>query len=189
MISRSVSWGWCIGGGLEALERLFNAMPADTEMAFVVVQHLSSDFKSLMVELLARWTSMPIYSAQNEMPVKSNAVYLMPPKKVLINSDGKLLLIDKGLPGELSLPIDQFFRSLDTPARMLERSCFREPGQVVRAALLTSTRLQTTTSRRAIRLIVFDLEIQPQVTSQPALDFLTAVYTRPDVDEFQSLVD
>ena len=41
-------------GGLESLEQLFSALPADTGMAFVVVQHLSPDFRSLMDELIAR---------------------------------------------------------------------------------------------------------------------------------------
>jgi two-component system CheB/CheR fusion protein len=47
-------------GGLESLEQLFSAMPADTGMAFVVVQHLSPDFRSLMDELIARHSTMPV---------------------------------------------------------------------------------------------------------------------------------
>src|SRR6187549_4137562 len=68
-------------GGLEALETLFSAMPASTGMAFVVIQHLSPDFKSLMDELLSRRTSMPIRQAENDMPVEPNTVYLLPPMK------------------------------------------------------------------------------------------------------------
>ena len=48
-------------GGLEALEKMFQGMPKDLGMAFVIVQHLSPDFKSLMDELLARHTRMPIH--------------------------------------------------------------------------------------------------------------------------------
>lgn len=99
-------------GGLEALERMFDEMPVDTGMAFIVVQHLSPHFKSLMDELLARWTTMPIHTAQNGMAVVANSIYLMPPKKEMIISDGKLLLTDKEPADELTLPIDQFFRSL-----------------------------------------------------------------------------
>lgn len=99
-------------GGLEALERLFDKMPVDTGMAFFVVQHLSPDFKSLMNELLARWTNIPICAAREAMQVAANTIYLMPPKKEMIISDGKLLLTDKGPSDELTLPIDQFFRSL-----------------------------------------------------------------------------
>lgn len=99
-------------GGLEALERLFEKMPTDMGVAYVVVQHLSPDFKSLMDELLARWTELPIIAAEDGMPISANHVYLMPPKKEMIISDGRLLLTDKGPSDELTLPIDQFFRSM-----------------------------------------------------------------------------
>src|SRR5689334_12812884 len=54
-------------GGLESLERLFSSLPPDTGMAFVVLQHLSPDFRSLMDELLSRRTRMPIRRAENGM--------------------------------------------------------------------------------------------------------------------------
>ncbi len=99
-------------GGLEALERLFERMPDDTGMAFVVVQHLSPDFKSLMGEVLARWTTMPIRTVEDQMPVAANTVFLMPSKTEMIISDGRLLLTARERREELRLPIDQFFRSL-----------------------------------------------------------------------------
>lgn len=99
-------------GGLEALERLFQSMPDDTGMAFVVVQHLSPDFKSLMNELLSRWTKMPICTAVNDTFVEANHIYLMPPKTEMIISDGRLLLSSGERKNELRLPIDLFFRSL-----------------------------------------------------------------------------
>lgn len=99
-------------GGLEALERLFQTMPDDTGMAFVDVQHLSPDFKSLMNELLSRWTKMPICTAVNDQLVEANHIYLMPPKTEMIISDGRLLLSSGERKDELRLPIDQFFRSL-----------------------------------------------------------------------------
>lgn len=99
-------------GGLEALEQLFEKMPAQSGMAFVVIQHLSPDFRSLMDELLARRTSIPIRRVQDGMVVEPDTIYLMPPKKEMIISGGKLLLTDKD-PGQgLTLPIDHFFRSL-----------------------------------------------------------------------------
>jgi two-component system CheB/CheR fusion protein len=99
-------------GGLEALERLFKAMPTRSGLAFVVLQHLSPDFKSLMDELLARHTSLPIRRAEDGMIVEPNHVYLLPPKKGMIISGGRLLLTDKDPDQDLSLPIDHFFRSL-----------------------------------------------------------------------------
>ena len=99
-------------GGLEALERLFEKMPLNTGLVFVVVQHLSPDFKSLTDELLGRRTAIPIHRVTDGMPVERNAIYLMPPKKDMIVSDGKLLLSDKDPSQMLTLPIDVFFRSL-----------------------------------------------------------------------------
>jgi two-component system CheB/CheR fusion protein len=99
-------------GGLESLERMFRVMPVETGMAFVVIQHLSPDFKSLMDELLARYTEIPIFRAEDGMPVRPNSIYLIPPKKEMIVSGRKLLLTDKDPQQALTMPIDRFFRSL-----------------------------------------------------------------------------
>lgn len=99
-------------GGLDAIERLFDNMPADSGMAFVVVQHLSPDFKSLMDELLARHTSMKIHRVEDGMLVEANGIYLIPPKKNMVLSQGRLLLTDQDAASSLNLPIDIFFRSL-----------------------------------------------------------------------------
>ena len=98
-------------GGLEALEQLFDALPPDTGMAFVVVQHLSPDFRSLMDELISRHSEMPVVVAEDNMPVLANHIYLMPPRKEMIIRDRHLWLTDKE-PHTFSLPIDGFFRSL-----------------------------------------------------------------------------
>src|SRR5688572_8518810 len=81
-------------------------------MGFVVVQHLSPDFKSLMSELLSRRTSMPVRLAEHEMPVEPNAVYLIPPTKEMTIKQRRLLLNDKDPKHGLALPIDLFLRSL-----------------------------------------------------------------------------
>jgi two-component system CheB/CheR fusion protein len=99
-------------GGLEALERFFERVPIDSGMAFVVVQHLSPDFRSLMDEILARRTALPVHQVENGVPVRPNNVYLIPAKKEMIISQGCLLLSDRGVEQELSTPIDVFFRSL-----------------------------------------------------------------------------
>ena len=64
-------------------------------MAFVVVQHLSPDFKSLMDELLARHTELPIHLVEDQMVVEANHVYLIPPKKEMTISGGRLLLSER----------------------------------------------------------------------------------------------
>ncbi|QEG33289.1 chemotaxis protein CheB [Bythopirellula goksoeyrii] len=104
-------------GGLESLEQFFKEMPADTGMAFVVLQHLSPDFRSLMDELLARHTEMEICKAEDDMAVEPNTIYLNPPRKNMIISGGNLYLSDVDPDEPLSLPIDQFFRSLAQDSR------------------------------------------------------------------------
>lgn len=99
-------------GGLDALERFFDHLPPDTGMAFVVVQHLSPAFKSVMDELLRRHTRMPVRLVENGMEVEADHVYLIPPNKEMIIAGGRLLLGDRERKPELSLPIDVFFRSL-----------------------------------------------------------------------------
>lgn len=100
------------GGGLVSLEKLFRNLPADTGMAFVVIQHLSPDFKSMMYELLARDTKMEIHRVEDGMQIEANHIYLLPPKKEIIIAGGDLHLIDKDLSKGLTLPIDRFFESL-----------------------------------------------------------------------------
>jgi two-component system CheB/CheR fusion protein len=99
-------------GGLEALQHFFDNIAPDTAMAFVVVQHLSPDFKSLMDELLGRHTELPIHLVEDGMVVEAGHVYLIPPKKEMIISGGRLLLSERDRQQELTLPIDVFFRSL-----------------------------------------------------------------------------
>jgi two-component system CheB/CheR fusion protein len=99
-------------GGLEALETFFEHVPEDCGQAFVVVQHLSPDFKSVMDQLLARRTSLVVERVEDGVEVRPGAIYLIPPKKEMIISGGRLLLSDKDPTQSLSLPIDTFFRSL-----------------------------------------------------------------------------
>jgi two-component system CheB/CheR fusion protein len=81
-------------------------------MAFVVLQHLSPDFRSLMDELLGRRTAMRIRQAESDMLVEPNTVYLLPPMKEMIIRQRRLLLNDKDPRVGLTLPIDLFLRSL-----------------------------------------------------------------------------
>ena len=99
-------------GGLEAIELFFTHMPPDSGMAFIVVQHLSPDYKSLMVELLSKKTSIPVRRAEDGMEVLPNHVYLIPPKKNLTIFHGKLLLSEQDHSRGVNLPIDVFLRSL-----------------------------------------------------------------------------
>lgn len=99
-------------GGLEALEKFFRSMPVDSGIAFVVVQHLSPDFKSLMDELLARYTTMDIHRVHDGIEIEADAIYLIPPRKDMVLVDGRLHLSDVESRDSLHLSIDTFFRSL-----------------------------------------------------------------------------
>ena len=104
-------------GGLRALEEFFANMPADSGAAFVVIQHLSPDFKSLMKELLGRTTRMEIYRVEDGMEIKPNCVYLIPPGQNLEVRSRRLQLQrqDRERPGP-NFPIDIFLQSLGEDA-------------------------------------------------------------------------
>ena len=99
-------------GGLEALQSFFSHMPADSGLAFVVIQHLSPDYKSLMVELLSKTTTMPVRRIEDGMPIEANTVYLIPPKNNVTVYHQTLMLAAQDHGRGLNLPIDLFFCSL-----------------------------------------------------------------------------
>ncbi|MEM9487716.1 MAG: CheR family methyltransferase [Myxococcota bacterium] len=98
-------------GGLESLERLFRSLTRTGAMTFVVIQHLSPDFKSVMDELLARYTDMEVLRAVDGLQLEADHVYLLSPRKELEVRDGRVRVFDRPSAG-LSFPIDRFFMSL-----------------------------------------------------------------------------
>ena len=103
-------------GGLEALQQFFVALPANSNIVYVIVQHLSPDYKSLMAEILGKYTSMRVVQAEHLMPVAPNMVYLIPPRKNLTIKAGHLLLTEADHRG-INHPIDVFLNSLAEEAR------------------------------------------------------------------------
>ncbi|MBM7555713.1 chemotaxis protein CheB [Halanaerobacter jeridensis] len=100
-------------GGLEALNGFFDNLAVDINLAFVVIQHLSPDHESHMVEILDKHTLMAVHQAEDGMEVEANNIYLIPPKKEMTIFHKKLFLKDREKSkAHLSLPIDKFFRSL-----------------------------------------------------------------------------
>lgn len=99
-------------GGLNAITEFFSHMPSDTGLAFVVIQHLSPDFKSLMDELLAKHTSMPIQVIAEDTEVEENSIYLISSKSNIIIKEGIIKNVDRKSNSVLNLPIDIFFHSL-----------------------------------------------------------------------------
>lgn len=127
-------------GGLEALEKFFTAMPADGGMAFVVIQHLSPDYKSHMVELLSKYTTMPVHEATDGMTANPNNIYLLPRRKNVTISEGKLFLVDYERTRSLNLPIDIFFESLA-----------KDQGELAIAIILSGTGSDGTRGLRAVK--------------------------------------
>jgi two-component system, chemotaxis family, CheB/CheR fusion protein len=101
-------------GGLAAFEDFFSGMPADKEpgMAFVLVQHLAPDHKSILSDLIQRYTRMQVFEVEDGMVVQPNCAYIIPPNRDMAFMNGTLELIEPSAPRGQRLPIDFFFRSL-----------------------------------------------------------------------------
>ncbi len=101
-------------GGLAAFEAFFSGMPAETDpgMAFVLVQHLAPDHKSILTDLIRRYTRMQVFEVEDGMEVKPNCAYIIPPNRDMAFLNGALQLLEPAAPRGQRLPIDFFFRSL-----------------------------------------------------------------------------
>ncbi|MFW5734252.1 MAG: chemotaxis protein CheB, partial [Oceanidesulfovibrio sp.] len=99
-------------GGFEALELFFKNVPRGVGAAYVVVQHLAPDYKSLMVELLSKHSAIPVVQAEDGMEVEPDTVYLIPPRKLMTIFNGRLSLFEKNPDRYPNYPIDIFFNSL-----------------------------------------------------------------------------
>ena len=101
-------------GGLAAFEAFFSTMPADSDpgMAFVLVQHLARDHKSILADLVSRYTRMEVLEVEDGMVVRPNCAYIIPPNRDMSLANGKLHLQEPTLARGVRLPIDFFFRSL-----------------------------------------------------------------------------
>jgi two-component system CheB/CheR fusion protein len=101
-------------GGLAAFEAFFSGMPAigDPGMAFVLVQHLAPDHKSILTDLIRRYTRMQVFEVEDGMAVQPNCAYIIPPGRDMAFLNGALQLLEPAAPRGQRLPIDFFFRSL-----------------------------------------------------------------------------
>ena len=100
-------------GGIEAFRLFFEVMPADSGLGFVVVLHTSADRKSMLPEIIARWTTMPVSEAADGDQIGADRVYVIPSGYVATMRQGALHLrhLAPGVPREAT-PIDEFFDSL-----------------------------------------------------------------------------
>src|SRR5215472_9776704 len=101
-------------GGLAAFEAFFSGLPADTDpgLAFVLVQHLAPDHKSILTDLIRRYTRLQVFEVEDGMVVRPNCAYIIPPGRDMACLGGTLSLLEPTAPRGQRLPIDFFFRSL-----------------------------------------------------------------------------
>lgn len=105
----------CIGasaGGMEAIHELFDHLPQDSGYSFIVIQHLSSDHKSLMGELLSKHTTMEVLEAKENTPVEPDCVYVIPNNRNITIQNRTLLLSGKEQGRSPNMAIDIFLKSL-----------------------------------------------------------------------------
>ena len=99
-------------GGIEALEGFFQGLPADPGLAVVIVTHLNPERKSVLHEIVARHTSLPVHVAQDGMAVEADCVYVMPADAVLSIERRRLLIRRASVSRRERNPIDIFFSAL-----------------------------------------------------------------------------
>ena len=99
-------------GGFEAFGELLNALPNDTGMAFVLVQHLDPHHTSALAGLLGHRTKLPVVEVSHGTVVRPNRIYVIPPNANMTIARGALSLTPRPEAGERYMPIDSFFRSL-----------------------------------------------------------------------------
>jgi two-component system, chemotaxis family, CheB/CheR fusion protein len=99
-------------GGLEAFTQFLRNLPANTGMAFVLVQHLDPRHESMLTQLLSQRTKMPVNEAQDGIAVEPDHVYIIPPNRDMTISRGILRLVLRTEVRGHHMPIDHFFHSL-----------------------------------------------------------------------------
>jgi two-component system CheB/CheR fusion protein len=98
-------------GGMDEINRFFDHTPLD-EVSYIIIQHLSPDFKSRMADLLSRHSKLQVKEAEDGMSVECNQVYLIPSDKYMTMSNDRLHLTDKEKKQGPHLTINAFFNSL-----------------------------------------------------------------------------
>ena len=99
-------------GGLEALEQFLGNVPENSGMAYVVIQHLDPTKKGILPELLQKISKMPVHQVKDNMVLRPDSVYVIPPNKTMSVRNGILHLFNPSEARGLRLPVDSFFHSL-----------------------------------------------------------------------------
>lgn len=185
-------------GGLTAIEALFAGMPAETDigMAFVIVQHLSPKYKSLLTELVGRYTRMQVSEVTPGTRIAPNRVYIIPPDRDLVIEGDRLQLQPPSSPHGHRLPIDHFLRSLAHAQRERAiaiilsgtgsdgtqglRIIKAEGGMVI--AQDPGSAQYDGMPRSAIRTSLVDYVIPPERMADQLIGYTRQVYTTPRSD-------
>jgi two-component system CheB/CheR fusion protein len=99
-------------GGLEAFKKLVKAIPRESGIAYILVQHLHPDHSSALPEILQRETHLPVSEISDNVKVEPDHVYVIPSNKMLVATDGILQLSPRPSRNQKNMPIDIFFTSL-----------------------------------------------------------------------------
>ena len=149
-------------GGLEAFRELLSHLPIDTGMAFVFIQHLGANQKSLLSEILARETAMPVAEVKNGMRVAPNCVYVIPPNTKMT--------IERGL---LKLTTREKIRGMVMPADTWAQAAGQRAGEVSRVIPAVSIAREAKTITASAKTIVDWQDLvntQPNARARIALD-------------------
>src|SRR5471030_2936281 len=99
-------------GGLDAVKQFLQALPAKSGMAFVFIQHLSPDHVSILPEILQKVTSFPVHLITDHIHLEPDNLYIIPENKVVLATDGVLILAPLDKKYKKANTIDLFFSSL-----------------------------------------------------------------------------
>src|SRR5688500_5757879 len=99
-------------GGLEAITELLKHLPVNCGMCYIYIQHLSPSHESKLAEILGRVTAMPVLEAKDQLKIRPDQVYIIPPNREMTVADGILKLSLRPTIPQKNLPINRFFISL-----------------------------------------------------------------------------
>lgn len=99
-------------GGLEAFKTFLSGIGPNSNMAYVLVQHLAPKHQSILPEILVKSTRLPVFEITDDINLAPNCIYIIPENKILISVNGSLKLEPRDLTVRQNLPIDIFFKSL-----------------------------------------------------------------------------
>lgn len=185
-------------GGLEAATAFLNAMPSDSGMGFVIVQHLDPTRESMLVDLLSRETAMPVVHVEDGMKVEPNRVHVIVPAKTLLISDGNLRLVEPDAPRGHRHPIDKFFSALaqDQKAKAIAivlsgagsngtagLADIKQAGGICIAQNPVTTKFDSM-PRHAIASTMIDLVLAPEMMPEALLRYARHPYVlapRPEI--------